>query len=590
VSPVLERIADAFEWRPGRSSDRTWLDPGFTATLATLSDRYPDTTEAVLWAAALLFVVLARGGTCLPVAHITSSEGYEDLPDELRALSPDQWREQMSGSAFYAGSDVRPLLLEHDRLYFDRYFRLEARVASALSTPLDELAPARPSGWEATCDQIFTGGPSELARRAVSELWSHRTYLLEGGPGTGKTTTLARFLVALAHSTDATPNVRLCAPTGKAAQRMGLAIGAEIKRLEGASGRGLPEAVTPVTIHSLLGITPRRARRDESQLLNIDFLICDEASMVDVGLLAELLDAVPSTCRVILVGDPDQLQSVDVGSVMSDLSELRERGLLAGTRLESTHRIDESVNRADRETLLEFFTAVRGGSERALEQFDGPSGVLEFIELGGPSGTFSDLGVAGELAISRTRRLQQLAHGSDDAALNDELTSVMVLCAQHQGFLGRSWWVENIATLASIPLRAHPRSVGTPILITRSDRASGLTNGDTGVLVERHGEQFFHFNSRESGPRLRPAAITHWQPWWAMTIHKSQGSEFDTVIVSITPNSSLLSRELIYTAVTRARRRVIVLGRRDDLRAAIGRSALRFSGLVEMVGAQHATR
>ena len=188
--------------------------------------------------------------------------------------------------------------------------------------------------------------------------------------------------------------------------------------------------------------------------------------------------------------------------------------------------------------------------------------------------------------LSRSQELRRLATNVDSTSeeLRQALTSVMVLAAQHQGPLGRNWWVRQVADAENISVAASPRTIGTPVLVTQSDRGAKLVNGDDGVI--RYSPSGPVFESGGPLPvRLRPAAITHWQPWYAMTIHKSQGSEFERVIVSVTPGTRLLSRELLYTALTRAKVDVTVIATPDDLRLAIERPVARLTGLAAAVAA-----
>jgi exodeoxyribonuclease V alpha subunit len=157
----------------------------------------------------------------------------------------------------------------------------------------------------------------------------------------------------------------------------------------------------------------------------------------------------------------------------------------------------------------------------------------------------------------------------------------MVLTAQHHGDFGRHWWVRLIADTIGIGIGGSPRNVGVPVLVTQTDRGANLVNGDDGIVrATPDGELVF--DTMGSFPvRLRPAAVTHWQPWYAMTIHKSQGSEFQRVVVSVTPGTRLLSRELLYTALTRAKEGVTIVATPEDLRLAIDRPVVRLTGLAE---------
>lgn len=557
------------------------LPRGAAQILSSIDRHYGELPEPVVWATALVLIALSRGGTCLPLDRVASLPEAEKLPSELRRLSAEEWLEHLAPITHRDTGDIEPLCVRHDSLYFDRYFAMESEIAQRLCAPLPSDAAAMPARFVAAAEEIFATSESEnLPLAAALGVWSHRCYVLAGGPGTGKTTTIARFLAALEASLvgeDSFPRVRLCAPTGKAAQRMGEAIAAAVRVID------LPEEtktqllnrVQPTTIHSLLGITPVQPRRRHDDYIPADIVICDETSMVDVALMNELVRALSPTTRIVLVGDPNQLQSVDAGSAMGDIVDAMRHGHIAGTELTVVRR----VSGTNRDVLLQLFEAVRhGDADAAISLLSNSTSGVTWIPLNAERPDVPDEVMAQVLA--RSRELRAVA-SNDDASPEDVrrlLTSVMVLVAQHQGPLGRNWWVRRVADAENINVSGAPRTIGTPVLITQSDRGAKLVNGDDGVV--RQSATGPVFDSGGSLPvRLRPAAITHWQPWYAMTIHKSQGSEFQRVIVSVTPGTRLLSRELLYTALTRAKEEVTVIATPDDLRWAIERPVARLTGL-----------
>lgn len=578
---VIREIVDALSGRVDDDQDLHTLPRGAAQILASLDRHYGELSEPVLWATALVLIALSRGGTCLPLDRVAALPESEKLPVELQRLSVTEWLEHLTPITHRDSGDVEPLCVRHDSLYFDRYFAMETDIAQRLCAPLPNDAVVMPEQFPAVAAEIFATNESEnLPLSAALGVWAHRCYVLAGGPGTGKTTTIARFLAALEASlvgVDSFPRVRLCAPTGKAAQRMGEAIQAAVQAIDlpAATKTQLLSRVTPTTIHSLLGITPVQPRRQRDDYIAADIVICDETSMVDVALMNELMRAISPTTRIVLVGDPHQLQSVDAGSAMGDIVDAMRHGQIAGTELTVVRR----VSGTNRDVLLSLFQAVReGNADEAISLLSHSVDGVTWIPI-----TASAPDVPNDVmskVVARSRQLRAAASDvqSSSEEFRDLLTSVMVLVAQHQGPLGRTWWVRRVADADNISVGGSPRTVGTPVLITQSDRGAKLVNGDDGVIRESANGPVFD----TGGPlpvRLRPAAITHWQPWYAMTIHKSQGSEFQRVIVSVTPGTRLLSRELLYTALTRAKEEVTVIATAEDLRLAITRPVARLTGL-----------
>ena len=586
---TLHEIANAFARGEDFSSDRVVLPVGFERSLEMLAKHYGDLNDATLWATALLLLVIESGGTCLPLEQVSEIRGFHLLPQELQSFQSDDWRAALKGSAFGTGTgDAKPLVVAFDRLYFDRFYQLETAVAKDLLAPLDasdaDAVLEKPDNWSAVCDEVFTESDG-LSRQVAETFWDSRSFVLAGGPGTGKTYTIAKLLVALHKAGISLDDVSLCAPTGKAALRMQDAINAAMA----ASGQllGPTHQVHARTIHSLLSLTPMAPRRSSVTALNTKLVICDETSMVDISLLQELLRSLPKSARIILVGDPNQLQSVDVGSAMSDLLQASEQGAITATVLEVVHRIDESLEAAAREELLQFFAEVRSATsaDRAMTLLEDGMASVTFIPFDVDQPALKQVAPAFDLAVARGTKLRELSSSTrDDAAIAEALTSTMVLTAQHEGLLSRTWWVNEIAAAAHVPSLRADRS-GLPLLITTTDRANSLVNGDTGLLIDTEAGVSFVRGGEVGAVPLPASSLRHFQPWWAMTIHKAQGSEFDHVVVSITPGSRLISKELLYTAITRAKRHVIIIATRADLRYGIEHPARRFTGLFEALSA-----
>ena len=595
MSPdVLDQIASALEGGESPAGElRLPVGTRFILEELTLFDSVNDET---MWAAALLLCVMERGGTCLPLRLFSEVPEFVHLPDELRALSVDEWREKLSGDVFGDGEDhVRPLVVLDDRLYFDRYVRLERDVAQRLLSPLSPDALREPAAWPTVVGDYFNDDElSSAQRQAALGLFRQRVTVLAGGPGTGKTFTVAKMLVALYRATNGQASVKICAPTGKAAQRVRESLVKVLNEVAPDLAGEVMRRITPTTIHKLLGITPLSSRRRRSDPLHVDVVICDETSMVDIALLDELLRALSDETRLVVVGDPNQLQSVDVGTVMSDLVEAVTNGL-PGTQLTTVFRVLEGadLSAGDRDLMLQFFNHIRGDEvDEALGILDAGTNILRLVDVNEKGEMMDGGNDVLNSVIARAENLINVAHRSSSSqdALT-ELTSVMVLAAQHRGLLSRTWWVEKVGAQVGFRDDTVPSMVGLPVLITATDTANGVTNGDTGLIITSDGRTLYQpatvvttsESDDVSASRLPPTAIHSWQPWWAMTIHKSQGSEFDEVIVSITPQTRLLSKELLYTAVTRAKKRVTIVGRRADVEKALKTPAHRYSGLAEII-------
>jgi exodeoxyribonuclease V alpha subunit len=465
------------------------------------------------------------------------------------------------------GADVddcgeHPLVLSGRRCYLRRYALLEQLVADRLlaAHPL-----GLPDGTEAALD-VHGARAEEEQRMAVRRALAAPVSIVAGGPGTGKTTAVA-LLLAVAADVHPALSVALAAPTGKAASRLDQAV-----REGGADPHGAHEPLASLratTLHRLLSIgRDGIARRRE--WLDADVVVVDEASMVSLPLLAETLRRARPDARVVLVGDPDQLASIEVGAILSDVVEAagtESSGVVVST-LATPHRFGEAGG------VAALAAAVREGSLHAVDDAVAAHGTLARVE---PSSGRADVV---EVVVARAVALVEAARRGDAESALASYAGLGVLCAHKRGDGSTAWWRRTVerrlVELGVLRLRDvdYP---GRPLLVTRNDPLTGLSNGMTGVVI-----------AHDDGPRVafdtgtHPlAAVAFAETAWALTIHKSQGSEFDDVVVSLPEaTSELLTRELVYTAVTRARRAVTVLAPPGSLEAALGRRVARASGLV----------
>lgn len=517
------------------------------------------------------------------------------------------WAELLARSPVVAVGDldhpgpVRPLRWDGSRIYLQRYWDHEVAVAGQLTRRAAPLAgdpdPEVPgSPLRLALDALFPPvehDEIDLQRRAAAVALAGRLAVVAGGPGTGKTRTIARLLAAAHREADAGGRrleVALAAPTGKAAARMTEAVALAVDQTEAdgtidADLAARLRATEATTIHRLLGPLPGAGfHHDEATPLPHDLVVVDEASMVSLPLMARLLAAVRPQARLVLVGDPHQLASVDAGTVLSDVVGPFGTGpgpavgpLAARTTvLRRVHRFD------DRSGIAALADAVRDGrGDDVVELLRRATDDVRWVH---PEDATA-LGSLDEEVAASARRVVAAALEGDAAAGLEAATAVKVLAGTRQGPNGLRWWSTRIedAVAATVPgYERHRRwAVGRPVLVTENDPANRVANGDVGLTVASAGGGPAVALLEGTGLRLVAAArLRATEPWWAMTIHKSQGSEFPHVVVALPPDGSpLLTRELLYTAVTRARRQVTVVADEAALRTAVGRPVARASGL-----------
>ncbi|MBX3314556.1 MAG: exodeoxyribonuclease V subunit alpha [Actinobacteria bacterium] len=521
--------------------------------------------------------------------------------DELPWPDPETWAAALGVSDLVqlAGEPVdgplRPLVWDGTRLYLHRFEAYERAVADDLARRADGTVPAMPGVELLGLFPLPADGGPDRQRRAAEVALANPVSVIAGGPGTGKTRTVARLLAAALAAPD-TPirEFALCAPTGKAAARMTEAVHAAVAETEaagivdGAVARRLREAEA-TTIHRLLGARPGAGfARNRTSRLTHDLVIVDETSMVDLPLMAHLLDAVRPEARIVLVGDPEQLASVEAGTVLADLvGPLRSGGgddagpgPLAGrvTVLDRVHRFAATSG------IAELADAVRTGeADRALSLLDGSRPDLQLVAPSGPtSDDVLDLLVDAGVGVVEAARI------GDDAEALRRAAAVKVLAATHRGVNGRFEWEQRIERgvldrVGDVDRRGR-WYVGRPVLVTANDRLNRVFNGDTGVAVATDDGLLVALpDPREPSGirRVAPARLHEVDTWWSMTIHKSQGSEFPHVVVALPPtiDSPVLTRELLYTAVTRAREQVTIVATEETVRAAVSRPIARASGL-----------
>lgn len=625
----LDRRADAPAGERAGSAGVADLSLEFARFVARLAG--PAATVELLVAAALASQQVADGNTCADLRALLANPAA-GAEDELHALLPAGldlagWTAALRHfpgivGAPPAGDDpVRtPLVLDGaGRLYLGRYFAYEREVARGLRALAERETPVDEGALREALDEFFpppaapadAGEPPDEQRVAGAIAATRALCVVSGGPGTGKTWTVVRILAALARLRARAGGeplaIGLAAPTGKAAARVQEAVE--------AARAGLPEDVREripaeaATIHRLLGARSDSIyfRHDAGRPLALDVLVVDEASMVDLPLMAKLLRALPDDARLVLVGDKDQLASVEAGSVLGDICA-RNPG--PGPR--SCERIARLCGRAPaapvgapagpvgdgplRESIAvltrnrrfgadtgihRLAQAVRSGAaEEALALLRAGHGDIRRVETRPGQPLEAALGRA---AVDGYRRYLDIARGGGGDELFKAFGAFRVLCAVRRGPFGVERVNEAIASaLDDAGLVSHREGwyVGRPVMVTRNDHALRLFNGAVGIVI---GEGTVCFESESAvGTALAPARLPAHETVYAMTIHKSQGSEFDSVVVVLPSAASpLVGRELLYTAITRARVKVEIWASEAEIRRVIDASLARASGLAD---------
>ncbi|MBA8962829.1 exodeoxyribonuclease V alpha subunit [Rhodococcus percolatus] len=578
-----------------------------------------ESSEDVVLATALAVRAVRSGSVCLDLTRIREVTVDEESEVDLDALPwPDDGTvvEALRRSPLVTGGSagpLRPLRLvdtaEGGLLYLDRYFRQEATIRRvldhrAVGHPLVDEQSLR-EGLDALFrDQRDHGAPApapDRQRIAAAVAATQWTSVVVGGPGTGKTHTVARVLALLTRQPGQGLRIALAAPTGKAAARLQESV------REQSDALGLPPDLTAMTLHRLLGWQRGRGSRfryNANNHLPYDAIVVDETSMVSLTMMCRLLEAVRPDTRLVLVGDPDQLTSVDAGAVLADLVARPVTGTenpvlarIVGDDLEAADDpLEAALSAGERDRL-------RGGVVRLSRgrRFGGgiaqlavavrkgePDEVMEILSSGFPEVSFhgpEDLDALRADVVGTAAAVTGSAESGDALAALRHSEEHRLLCAHREGPYGVQWWarqaMEWIGEATGQRLNPDRWYPGQPLMVTANDHETKIYNGDTGVIVRRDDDELVAAFVRGNEPfLLHPTHLSAVQTVYAMTIHRSQGSQYDTVSVVLPGEaSSLLTRELLYTAITRARQHVRIIGSEDAVRAGVQRRVLRASGL-----------
>lgn len=562
--------------------------------------------------------------------HSDFSKAQGSVPDKLSPFSEGFNYEQVLSylqNHTSVGAN-KPLQLFNQRLYFARLAGYEQTLASRLITMSERTLNINNELLAALLNEYFTPDANiatDWQKVACAIAATKGFSVITGGPGTGKTTTVTKLLAILQSLYKTAPlSIKLVAPTGKAAARLSESIlgakdkltniPADIKTL-------IPESAQ--TIHRLLGVKPftNKFRHNKANPLHLDVLIIDEASMVDLSLMAKLIEALPAHARLILLGDKDQLASVDTGSVMSDLCQ----GLVLGqTPGYSPARCDELNNLcfngeakliaqsnsafklADCIAFLQHsyrFDAQSGIGQLALAVNTNNTGVLNYVEQESVEGRFKDVildydfiakpieKLVKSAASKYTHYLSLIAQGASVAEVHKAFASYQLLAAVREGDYGVNSLNQRIERVLQqqglITLSPNQRHyTGMPIMVSQNDYQLKLFNGDIGILMPDESGQLKALFIDEQGNQraFSPARLPAHDKVYVMTIHKSQGSEFSYTAMVLPPLKQArmgINRQLVYTGITRAKNTFELVADKKVLLLAMNKSVSRASGLYE---------
>ena len=468
---------------------------------------------------------------------------------------------------------IRPLVLDGDRLYLQRMFDAERSLASAVHERAGVVQDDE--GDDALVQRLFPEGSDETANAAHIAL-RRRLCIVTGGPGTGKTTLAARIVALLVGSHLAKPRrIALVAPTGKAAARLEESVAAQIAELAAFVPALQGQALRATTLHRLL----------QGEPLRIDALIVDECSMVDLVQATRLLKALPEHCRLVLLGDASQLASVQPGSVFSDLcaAGAAPESPLAqcAARLSISRRFDASggIGRLAAAVLA----GDMDGADAALVDKGDEQTALRPLASGE---AFDRL--AQDYASVQCAPVTHALRNADEPTAARPFPDLRVLCAHRRGPFGANRFNRLVERRLKRQLgieQGEAFYAGRPVIVTRNDPQTGLANGDTGVVIDTaEGKAVWFPDLRQpngDATLISPARLPGHETFFALTVHRAQGSEYDEIVfVPGPPESPVNTRELFYTAITRARRKVTVHAGRQDVRICVSRATTRGTGLL----------
>lgn len=569
--PRQATLHRALKQDPFEACDRLLVD--------FLQSSLEEDNPCILAAAALCLAVTREGHAYLDLQGFESPEALTENADWTWPTLSEWKTIAASSPSIGSPEEQTPLVLDGESaLYLRKYFEYESELARSVVTMAESSSKPKPNSTPS----------DDLQKQAVEAALANRFYIISGGPGTGKTTTVLDYLIKALerHSGDRELRIAAVAPTGKAAIRLAESIRKGIDRFDLDDARRERLLSVPcLTIHRLLQGLPFRIdfKRDRNNPIAFDILIVDESSMVDLPLMQRLFDAIPVACSVVLLGDRNQLASVEVGSIFGDLasSTASPESPLRGksTMLEKTYRFSEDSS------IFRICESCKTGDGVAFQELlQTPRDDFAFHAI--QAATRQDFEPIVK-SIERAFNLRLQSQSPAEALRS--LESFIALAPFNRGPFGASSLNRLVDTRIrqSLNIETDAYYAGQPIIVLENNYDLELFNGDIGVLWPDpdSGELFAWFDDPAGGIK---STRSHWLPKhsaaYCLTIHKSQGSEFDEVLGVFSPeDNDFLTRELVYTCASRARKRLKLYGSETALANAISRSVDRATRLEQRI-------
>ncbi len=567
--------------------------------------------KAVALAAAILSSENLQGHVCIDLQDYANQSFPKHQDSDIKAPELSTWLSALQQHPWVKSTFPAPLILDDTRLYLGKYWRYENQLASAIQVRLQPNKNLDTALLTAGLQRLFPKTDTEIDWQAVAAAISllNRFVVISGGPGTGKTSTVIRILaLLLAQKPDS--HIELVAPTGKAAARLAesIRLGKQSPRLSALTEeekQAIPE--TAKTIHRLLKYSPKGFYHHAQNPIPVDTLVIDEASMVDLPLMAKLLTAIPEHTQLILLGDRDQLASVEAGSVLGDITghgqnidypenlikQLEKLGVIKAGALTPPHTPPPAISRSIALLHKSYRFDANSGIGTAAKYINQRNGqtALQQVLLNPQFPDANWLELEGnelnpkciQWAVKRYRQYIKQKHIED--ALQ-QFESIRVLTALRNGEFGVENINQKIITALNCPLTGDFH--GKPIMISRNDYELDLFNGDIGLIWKNsESEQFYAYFPTADGNirKISTRQLPQHETAFAMTIHKSQGSEFDHLLMILPPqHNPVVSKELIYTGITRAKQDVLIAGNQAEFINACTLGVKRSSGLSRKLG------
>jgi exodeoxyribonuclease V alpha subunit len=558
------------------------LDHALAASLKRLR---PDTSDAVCAIVAAVSYAHSLGHTALPLSQLEHLWQEKYISEPEYALPDGQYfQEALQQSSWLMAKDHAGILnFTHGVVSLRRYWQYEQDIATALMDHLSRTVLPMSDQLEKYWQQLFANDTGSAQALAAKRSYENPCLLLTGSPGTGKTTALGKILALLSFKTSADvatmPRIALAAPTGKAAMRMSEALRHSVQGLQQQNLLSREQAnalsLQATTLHRLLGyqMASVQFQHNQQHLLPIDILVLDEASMIDVPLFSKTLNALPPHARLILIGDVAQLPPVELGQALFDIHD----AFSTQDSLKSCHvNLDYVYRQREALDISQAATLVREGKTQAfIEHCQQNSGIEWHPE---------ETSFETTLASQALHQFQAIQHASDLEIAFVLSKKFRILCASRDDAFG----VVAVNHMLSNRLNMGTSSAyfkGQCLMITANHPREQLYNGDLGLCwPDANGALRVWFEGAEGLKSWHPQALPAHEDAFAITIHKAQGSEFDKILL-ILPEADhpVLTRELLYTGLTRARRQLYLWATRTALETAINAPTKRWTQLASMI-------